>query len=265
MLMKSKSTLLVLLGVLAMAQISSAGWLWWTNDAGNNQWTDSGNWTAYPTSGDDVVIGKTFSTGPVLNAGQTASANWMHLTDLTDTGSKLTVNGGTVNVESHLFVGQWDAGSKGTLEINSGAVNTTLLMVGGCGGDGSQYAACHGDVLVNGGVINVSWLLAIGGGYSGYSTLGSGHVQLDGGIINVTGGGGIVMSSTGSIDITDGALILNGEITNIASYGNVTAFGGQGSFVYNYADGRTTITAIPEPATLLFIGLRTLVLRKKSR
>jgi hypothetical protein len=261
MLMKKTCILFVLVSMLAMAQISSASWLWWTNGAANNQWTDTGNWTAYPTSGDDVVVGTWEATGPILYTGQTGYANWMHVTDTTATGSKVTINGGTLNVSDHLFLGQWDTGAKGTMQIDSGIVNTNLLM---CGGDTSGTVACEGILKMNGGQINISWLLAVAGGYSGTNGAGVGHIQLDGGIINVTGGGGLLMSSNGSFDITNGTLILNGEVTNMANYGNVTAFGGAGNFVYDYAAGRTTITAvIPEPATLVLIGLGALILKKK--
>lgn len=262
MFLKKNCILFVIMVVLLMANISSAGWLWWTNGTTNRQWADAGNWTAFPTSSDDVVVGTYDTTGPILNSNETGYANWMHITDTTSTGSKVTINGGTLNVNDHLFLGQWDSGAKGILEIDSGVVNTNLLM---CGGDTSGTVACEGLLQMDGGQINISWLLAVAGGYNGTDGAGVGHIQLDGGTINVTGGGGLVMSDNGSIDITDGALILNGEITNIASYGNVTAFGGEGSFVYNYADGRTTITAIPEPATLILIGLGSLLLKRKKR
>jgi hypothetical protein len=261
MFSKKNSVLFAIMVLMFMANMSSASWLWWTNGTGNRQWADSGNWTAYPTSGDDVVIGTDTANGVILGSGQTGYANWMHVCDTTSTGSKVSINGGTLNVADHLFLGQWGVTQKGTMEINSGTVNTTLLM---CGGDtdGSQG---DGTLIMNGGQININWLLAVAGGYSGTNGAGVGHIQLDDGIINVTGGGGLVMSNNGSIDITGGALILNGEIANITTYGNVTAFGGAGSFVYNYDSGRTTITAIPEPATLALIGLGSLLLRRKMR
>lgn len=249
--------------VAVMANVTSAQWLWWTNDAANNQWTDAGNWTAFPTGGDDVVIGRDTTTGPILNTGETGYAYWMHLSDTTATGSLLTVNGGTLQVGDHLLVGEnWGAGHKGTLLVNSGTVNTTLLMIGGS----TSGSVGDGTVIINDGTINISWLLAVAGGYSGTNGDATGNIQLAGGVINVTGGGGLVMSDSGSIDITNGALILNGEITDITTYGNVTAFGGTGTFVYDYADGRTTITAmIPEPATVILIGLGSLIFTRKNK
>ncbi|HBG27878.1 MAG: hypothetical protein A2Y10_17240 [Planctomycetes bacterium GWF2_41_51] len=263
MFLKKISILSAIMVIAIMANVSSAQWLWWTNDAANNQWTDTGNWTAFPTGGDDVVIGRDTANGPILNTGETGYAAWMHLSDTTASGSLLTINGGTLQVGDHLLVGEnWGAGHKGTLLVNSGTVNTTLLMVGG----GTSGSIGDGSVIINGGTINVSWLLAVAGGYSGTNSGGTGNIQLAGGVIDVTGGGGLVMADNGSIDITGGALILNGEISDITNYGNVTAFGGNGSFVYDIAGGRTTITAmIPEPATLIIIGLGSLLLRRKTR
>ncbi|MFA5292129.1 MAG: hypothetical protein WC496_03750 [Phycisphaerae bacterium] len=260
MLLKKNGFLTSLIIVVIVANVSFGQWLWWTNDATNRLWVDTGNWTAYPTSGDDVVVGTYDTTGPILNTGETGYANWLHICDTTPTGSKVTVNGGTLQVSDHLFVGQWGTDQKGILQVDSGIVNTTLLM---CGGDtdGSQG---DGTLLMNGGTVNISWLLAVAGGYSGTNGNGVGHIQLDDGTIDVTGGGGLVMSDNGSIDITGGSLILNGEITDVTTYGDVTAYDGIGSFIYSYDSGRTTITAvIPEPITLVFVGLGALLLRKK--
>ena len=77
--------------VLSMSSVVSAQWLWWTNDASNRSWTDTGNWTAYPTSGDDVVIGKDSATGPIIQTGMAGYGNWVHLTDSTPGGSVLTI------------------------------------------------------------------------------------------------------------------------------------------------------------------------------
>jgi hypothetical protein len=251
--------LIMTLVILSTVNTSMAQWLWWTNDAGNRQWTDSGNWTAYPTASDDVVIGTDFGTGPILSTGQTGSGFWIHLTETTPAGALLTVDGGTLNCADHLLVGEnWGATQKGTLQVNSGIVNTVLLMAGG----GTNGSSGTGYVDINGGTVNISWLLAIGGGYSGTSGGGVGHVQLDGGILNVLGGGGIVMSNQGSLDVTGGTLVMAGQITDITGLGNVTAYGGDGSFVYDYNGTTTAITAIPEPASLFLIGLGMMIFRK---
>ena len=257
-----KGLVLVVCVLLGMNSIASAGWLWWTNDASNRSWTDSGNWTAYPTSGDDVVIGKDSATGPIIQTGMTGYGNWVHLTDSTPGGSVLTITGGTLNVADHFLIGEnWGADQKGTLIMSDGIVNTTLLMVGGST-DGSNG---DGTVDISGGVINIGWMLAIAGGYSGTNGNGKGKVDVTGGVIKATGGGGLVMAANGALDIAGGALVLAGNINNMAGYGNVTAYGGAGTFVYSYNSGSnlTTITAIPEPATIALLGLGGLLFRKR--
>jgi len=260
-----------LLTVICIVNVSFGQWLWWTNANANQQWSDTGNWTAYPTSGDDVVVGMDTASGPILGIGQTGYANWMHICDTTPTGSKVTISGGTLAVSDHLLIGEWGVNQKGTLQVDSGTVNTVLLM---CGGDRGGNNG-NGTLIVNGGNINIGWLLAVGGGYNGVSTGGVGSVQLAGGVVtlstggNVVGAGGLIMSNGGTLDITGGALSLNGIITDItalANGGSITAYGGAGTFVYDYSvAGRTTITAvIPEPATVAVIALGALFIRRKK-
>ena len=65
----------VLLVLLIMVDSSFGAWLWWTNDGGDQDWTNVSNWTAYPTAGDDVVIQKDTSTGPILGLGDTTESS----------------------------------------------------------------------------------------------------------------------------------------------------------------------------------------------
>ncbi|MCE5341327.1 MAG: hypothetical protein LLF92_09425 [Planctomycetaceae bacterium] len=264
----------VLLVIVCVVNVSFGGWVFWTNNegAGDGLWETTTNWTGYPTSGDDAVIYGDTSGGPTINTGVTGYASWLHLCDTSSTGSKVTVNGGTLAVSDHLLVGEeWGTDQKGTLQVDAGMVNTTLLLCGG----GRWGNGGNGTLIVNDGTINISWLLAVGGGYAGVNNGGmGGHIQLDGGLIYLTTGGnavdqgGLIMSSGGSIDITDGALSLNGVITDItllANGGSITAYGGTGTFLYDYSvAGRTIVTAIPEPATLVIAALGSLLIRRKK-
>lgn len=264
-----------LLVIVCVVNVSFGAWVFWTNNegAGDGLWQTTTNWAAgYPTASDDVIIYGDTSSGPTINTGITGYANWLHLCDTSSTGSKVTVNGGTLAVSDHLLIGEeWGINQNGNLEVDAGAVNTVLLLCGG----GRWGNGGSGNLLVNGGQINIGWLLAVGGGYAGNSTGGPGHIQLDGGVITLAAGGnavdqgGLIMSSGGSIDITGGALSLNGTITDITSLangGSITAYGGAGTFVYDYSvAGRTTITAvIPEPATVAAIALGALFIRRKK-
>jgi len=267
--------LAILAVVVLMTNASFGGWVYWTNNdsAGDGQWSTASNWAAgsYPTSGDDVIIYKDTANAAVIGTGVTGYANWLHLCDTSTTGSKVIVNGGTLAVTDHLLIGEeWGTDQKGTLQVDSGTVNTVLLMCGG----GRWGNGGNGTLTIDGGNINISWLLAVGGGYAGVSTGMGGHIQIDGGVITLAAGGnavdqgGLIMSSGGSIDITGGALSLNGvitDITSLANGGSITAYAGEGTFVYDYSvEGRTTITAvIPEPATLILMGLGVLAARRK--
>jgi fibronectin-binding autotransporter adhesin len=274
MFTKKVSVLAVLAVIVLAANVSFGDWTWFHDTMSDNSWTNSANWdNGLPGMYDDAGIAGTTATGAILNTGETGYAYWMHVADNgSPSGSKVTVNGGTLAVTDHLLLGEegWGAGQQGTLQVDAGTVNTVLLMCGG----GRFGGGSHGTLLVNGGNVNIAWDLSVGGGYAGVDNAGEGgHIQLDGGLITLAAGansgnnGGLIMSSTGSLDITGGALSLNGVITDIATLangGSITAYGGTGTFVYDYSvEGRTTITAIPEPATLALIGLGVLITRRK--
>jgi len=82
--------------------------------------------------------------------------------------------------------------------------------------------------------------------------------------------------SSATLDISGGALILPGEVMNLKNVirtaypDNVvlTGYGIADNFAYNYDVGsnKTTVTGIPEPATvaLLAVGALALIRRKRS-
>jgi hypothetical protein len=262
-----------LLVIVCVVNVSFGQWVFWTNNdsTGDGQWATTTNWAVgYPTASDDVVIYKDTDNAAIISTGVTGYANWMHLCDTSATGSRVIVRGGTLAVSDHLLIGEWGVDQKGTLQVDSGTVNTVLLM---CGGDRGGNNG-NGTLLVNGGNVNIGWLLAVGGGYNGVSTGGVGSVQLAGGIVtfatggNTVGAGGLIMSNGGTLDIRGGALSLNGvitDITTLANGGAITAYGGTGTFVYDYSiSGRTTVTAIPEPATFVIAALGSLLIRRKK-
>ena len=104
-------------------------------------------------------------------------------------------------------------------------------------------------------------ILGFGIGTTGLVDGGYGSIDLLDGIITADT---LVMDASSMINIAGGALVLDGEITDISSYGNILANGGTGSFAYDYdtVNDITAITAVPEPATLILLGLGGLFLRK---
>ncbi len=164
---------------------------------------------------------------------------------------------GELKSAAHIYVNN----KEGTTVLNlmSGQVNATDgLYIGRNFDNFFPASTSNGTMNMTGGTASAA-VLGIGMG-------GTGHLQLDGGfmtidhslVMNVNGG-------IGSLDITGGTLSLPG-IWNTASEhfstGDVTAYGGAGTFVFTEIDEgegifTTTIAAIPggfDPADLNMDG-----------
>jgi hypothetical protein len=193
---------------------------------------------------------------------------------------------GTVRANS-LYVGDWGPGA-GTayFSMDSGLlILDEELMIGYRGyasgswtdGEGVEHTWSnwgHGSATIHDGIVSVGSeldpnILGIGstdfGGYGGV-----GELLIEGGIIRardlVFGVIDPLIPGTAlSVDITDGQLLLLGDISSLDP--RVTAFGGVGILHFDYemtSSGYTTVWAeIPEPATVLLLGLGGLAFRRK--
>ena len=195
------------------------------------------------------------------------------------------MSGGTINNVGKFYIAGEKSGSDvgwGQMTMSGGTVNVTgdskRMRIGGKTGNGSLimsggsiYSA--DDVIVADGSGSTG-LLDMTGGYiraDGDFKVGSGDatasaiVLLHGGIIST--GNLSFDTDCGSMDITYGTLLLDGdeatEVSDLVTGGYITAFGGSGSVVVNYAADVTTVTAVPEPVTIALLGLGGLLIRRR--
>jgi len=195
----------------------------------------------------DVVLGND-------PAGGTGPSGWLNMDD------------GVINYD-HLFSLAAYPGAYGELNMNGGKITYT--------GDDWKAAGMlvgdAGDAVLNmtGGEID----LGIGSLYLPWDTDDQPELHLDGGVIRAAD---LFMTGRnddrlpGSLDITgDGMLVLGGEWDATHPWvvaGYMTGYGDPSNLVFDYDGSVTEITAIPEPATLMLVGLGGLgLLRRKRR
>lgn len=178
------------------------------------------------TANGDSTIGNNGATATgtmIIDAGGTVNANgsWLGMGNGTSNTGVLTINGGTMNVAGHLWAAG-GVGSTATININGG-----LLDVGDAfelGGADFNLRGTATLTVDNGGTLDLAWLH------------GTGAIQ-DGSVLNINGTGQMVIANN-YVDIVN-AYFTAGKIASDL-----------GAIQATFADGKTTVIAIPEPATL---------------
>jgi len=297
--MKKLSVVLCVLVMVAVCS-STFGSTFQSNDGHN--WSKAANWVwgnAPPTSSDDAVVNNQYWTSGTVIVDAPAVCHDLYVGNWAsgslDVQSSLTVsndvhigiftNGsGTVSssgsiTASHIYVGQ---GDPGILNISAGSVGVTELYLGVGGGSGvlnmsggaiTATGLVHigndgtGTATVSGGTITTAslWLSST----SGTST--TGNLDLSGGVIttdyfnfgqNFGGGTGtLTLSATGKLVIT------NANMTPEAwkEYLNGQMGTGILNAQMNVVGNTLEITAIPEPATMVILGLGGLLAIRRKK
>lgn len=210
----------------------------WTDGTGDGLWSTGGNWSGgvVPPSGDSLFIkyNDTGATGPLFTDGMTYTARNLSFEAGTGGTLSMEMTGGDLTLNYFLRLGA--GGSTGTAELNMS-------------GDSSITA------------ISNEGLIRLGSGYAGQLNM-SGNASIA--ALDMT-----IDASNGSyVDLSDGAsIILLGDVSAMVAAeildGGFTSEGGTVNSV-GYSVGAsptyggaivTTITAIPEPATLGLVVL----------
>jgi len=175
-------------------------------------------------------------TGTVVNAGQINVGGLVAFQD----GFGVLENNGTFNAAGQTIY-LANTATSGTLLKNTGSIVADTLFLSTVGT--SQFD-------MNGGTVSLNTLWW----YEGAGA--TGHLNLHGGTITATL---LTLDSSYAgytVDVTDGIMTVGGDMTAdlniLIANGSITGFGGAGtvSAVFDGGSNTTTLSAIPEPATL---------------
>ena len=257
--------ILYLMFVLCVTGNLWAATINWTGGASDNNWNNAANWDAVPAKvpgSADIAALNGRATMPIIAVGQTVGFYDLILGRTvvvpgTNPPAVITMNGGTFQVGRYFKMGQ-DAGSSGTFDMYAGDVDISgTLMVAQRG---------MGTFNMYGGTVDVVTILPC----ESATKQGTGTLNLYDGIINAN-----VLTfyssstTTPLVNITQGTLVLLGDqssaIETAKTAGFLKAYNGNGTIQYSVAGGYTTVTAIPEPATILLLGLGGLMFGKRRK
>lgn len=260
---KLSRTLYVIIFALATANMAGAAGGIWTAGGGSNLWQTPTNWQlGLPTSSDATYVTHDFtvSYAPVINAGVNAVSSQVLVgwAALSSGETSLTVNGGSL-ATPNLWLGLGGTNANhGTLNVNAGTVNAGTLIVGWQGGKGT--------LNMMGGTVNVTGTFFLPGDST---STNYGELNLFDGLLDITGGFGWVDNKY-HVEIQKGTMKIAGNYKDTidiwASFGWWTGYGSGANIVtaYNQASNVTTVTAIPEPASMMLLGFGSLALLRRK-
>lgn len=217
-----------------------------TYGATSDFWGDAGAWVTWdgstPPSAADVVQINQDDNAIELPSGTTGTCAELYIANWQVPSNELVVSGGVLDVVGDAYVGY--GGATGTLTFESGDINVgNVLYV-------SYQASGIGFINMSGGTLDITTRLdiAVYGG-TGTVNLSAGTITTpemwigDPGLLNVTGTGQVVMPAD--------------EFDDINYYIGLGLIDGQ----VNLVGDNAVITAVPEPATMILLGIGGLMLR----
>ena len=244
-----KKLLMLLLVVAVCSSSAMADIYYWHNNgtgAEPTAWADPANWwnasaansDTVPGAGDMAIVHSFGGGDPIIS---------------TDVG------------EVALLTPSWHDGVTSSVTLATGGyIYVSDTGTGLCLGMSAEGAGtAHGILNVTGGS-GVAGILHVG-------VTGTGQVNLDAGWFHA---GALAISAGSNIDIEEGAFLYingdwtatgNGLIAAWAAGDYITANDGTGQVVASYDSNTnlTTVSAIPEPATMAILGLGGLLIRRK--
>ncbi|KKT06061.1 MAG: hypothetical protein UV78_C0020G0006 [Parcubacteria group bacterium GW2011_GWA2_43_17] len=241
----------------------------WTGATGDGLWTTNLNWDSgvAPGTGSTPIVRSAYYTNgfhPTFAAGMTGFYGQVIVGYPDAAGlfeARLDVTGGSMITNSLWISFGWDTSYKGVINMSGGSINATSeIRVG-------YYGAAGRLNMSNGTITGGNMFLGSDGG--------KGTIQLSGGTIDVPylgmyGSSLFNISGTGKLIVNDADgtiasdLLLGYYAGSDMLTGNGLADDAQLNIVWDGV-GHTTVTAIPEPATLslLSLGIAALIRRKK--
>lgn len=191
-----------------------------------------------------------------------SSASSLHLTS----GATLTSGLDSTGSTRETFIGySWQAFAT----VDAGAVwNTRGNLFIGRVGTNTQTVAVPSALYINGGTVNASGAIQLGNDQAVRAS-GGGFIQIDnGGSLNMLAASPTfvfyndITVFDSYINVVNGTLVMNGDrrTTMNTMIANGTLIGSAGMTVsYDSLSNKTTVAAIPEPATIGMLGLGALV------
>jgi hypothetical protein len=219
--------------------VNSGGSLTATNHStvGNNAGAAGVNLT---TGFLTINSGGTVNAGGTLKLGAGASVVAGNLKGI------VTLNGGTLNVSSHLWIGNNNL-TLGTIDINSGGILNVGGMLGLGTGNATSASGGQGFLNVNdGGILNLANIQANGS----LASIASGS------LLDISGSG--LVTIPGNFTAVMNTYISAGKITGNDLAGNVQA-------IFNPDLNKTLLTVVPEPSTFALMAVAGLGLAFRLR